>query len=240
MPKKPLNPSLADQHAAPGGAAAVDRALSLLAVFGKARRGLTLGELADGAGLYKSTALRLLASLEHARLIGRGNDGRYVLGPAIAQLHASYVATFSLEGLVMPALRDLVGITTETAAFHVRQGGNRVCLYRVDSTQPVQVKIRVGDVIPLDQGAGGRVLQAFSGMPGELYDRIRRDRCVVLSGDRVPDVAGVSSPVFDATGTLAGAVTLTMPKERLMKSHAAHVLQTAERITSLMGGDFQA
>ena len=76
MPKKAAQPSLADQQAAPGGAAAVDRALSLLAAFRAGDRALGLAELALRTQLYKSTVLRLLASLEHARLLQQLPDGR--------------------------------------------------------------------------------------------------------------------------------------------------------------------
>jgi DNA-binding IclR family transcriptional regulator len=42
--------------------------------------------------LYKSTALRLLASLEHAGLVQRHADGRYALGPEVARLNAVYAS----------------------------------------------------------------------------------------------------------------------------------------------------
>lgn len=238
MPKRAAHPSLADQSAAPGGAAAVDRALTLLKLFGASRAPLQLSELAQRAQLYKSTTLRLLASLEHAQLVQRQGDGRYALGPTIPWLHASYSASFSLEAVVMPALRRLVESTAETAAFHVRQADQRVCLYRVDSTQPVRQQVRVGDVMPLDSGAGGRVLLAFAGASGALYASIRRAAVAVLEGDRVPGLAGVSSPVFDAAGVLVGAVTLTMPKERLDKRQVPHVIATAREITTRLGGEF--
>src|SRR5204862_147091 len=99
MPKKPAHPSQAAQDATPGGAAAVDRALSLLLAFRQGDTALALSELASRTGLYKSTALRLLASLEHARIVTRGADGRYALGPALSRLHAIYAASFSLEDL---------------------------------------------------------------------------------------------------------------------------------------------
>ena len=79
MPRKASQPSLADQHAAPGGAAAVDRALSVLSAFRTGDRSLTLAELAERTQLYKSTVLRLLASLEHGRLVQRTADGHYAL-----------------------------------------------------------------------------------------------------------------------------------------------------------------
>jgi len=238
MPKKPSIPSLADEHAAPGGAAAVDRALTLLTLFGSTRAPMTLRELAELSRLYKSTVLRLLASLEHAGLVLHAADGRYVLGPTIARLNAAYMASFSLEAVVMPELRALVGRTTESAAYHIRQGDQRICLYRVDSTQPVRDHIRVGDVMPLDKGAGGRVLMAFAGAKGDLYDAIRRERVAVLAGDRVPELAGISAPVFDASGNLTGAVTLTMPAARLDPLQSADVLDAARRITEHLGGVF--
>ena len=102
--------------------AAVDRALSLLLAFDEADRSLALAELAERTGLYKSTVLRLLASLLHAGFMQRLDDGRYRLGPALARLSKRYAGSFSLEEVVLPVLRELVDITQESAAFHVRQG----------------------------------------------------------------------------------------------------------------------
>lgn len=42
-----------------------------------------------------------------------------------------------------------------SASFHVRQGNQRLCLFRVDSPQPIRDHIRAGDLLPLDRGVGG-------------------------------------------------------------------------------------
>jgi len=236
MPRKAALPSVAEQQAAAGGVAAVDRALSLLAAFTPDTPVLTLAELAARTQQYKSTVLRLLASLEHSQLVQRHADGRYALGPAVARMHAVYAGAFSLEEAVLPALRDLVAVTRESAAFHVRQGDQRLCLYRVDSPQPVRDHTRAGDLLPLERGSGGRVLMAFSGARGARYEQIRRDQVLVSSGDRVPELAGISAPVFGAAGELLGAVTLTMPAPRLQPSHAADVRHAARKITEQVGG----
>ena len=246
MPKKAQTVSIADAHAAPGGAAAVDRALSLLGVFVSGDRTLSLAELAERTQLYKSTALRLLASLEHAGLLHRGDDGRYGLGPEVGRLHGIYAASFSLESVVLPVLRQLVAQTRESAAYHVRQpqGGQwvRLCMFRVDSPQTLRDHVRPGDLLPVDRGAGARVLIAF-GPPGadqiakadrKLYDTIRAQGYCALVGDRMPDLAGVSAPVFRADGSLAGAVTLTMPSHRYDAAHIAPVVQAAQRLGGLM------
>lgn len=236
MPRKAAEPSLADENSAPGGVAAVDRALSLLAAFRSGDRTLTLAELADRTRLYKSTALRLLASLEHARLVVRQGEGVYGLGPELARLHSIFTGSFSLEGEVMPALRALVAGTHESAAFHVRQGEQRLCLYRVDSPHVVRDHTRAGDLLPLARGAGGRILCAFAGAKGALYATIRKQRYVVMDGDRVPDLTGISAPVFGADGTLVGALTLTMPTSRKRASFVPAVRKAARELTQRLGG----
>lgn len=239
MPRKAAQPALADEDTAPGGAAAVDRALSLLASFRTGDASLSLAELAGRTRLYKSTALRLLASLEHARLLQRTPEGRYALGPELARLHGLYAASFSLEAQVMPVLHALVAATKESAAFHVRQGDQRLCLYRVDSPQLLRDHIRAGDLLPLDRGAGGRVLLAFGpggGGRGKLYDQIRRDGVFVSGGDRVPGLAGISAPVWAAHGELAGAITLTLPETRLKPGFAATVRAAAQALSKRLGG----
>jgi len=239
MPRKAQTASIADADAAPGGAAAVDRALSLLGAFRSGDTALALAELAERTRLYKSTVLRLLASLEHAGLIQRRDDGRYVLGNEVARLHAIYAASFSLDQLVLPELRALVETTGESAAYHVRQGDARLCLYRVDSPHPIRDHIKAGDVLPLARGTGGRVLTAFD--PGlaksaparerKLLAGIRERGYYAATGDRLAEVAGISAPVFHADGSIAAAVTLTMPSHRYDERFVKPVLEAARRLS---------
>lgn len=239
MPRKARIESNADSHAAPHGVAAVDRALTLLSAFREADASLSLSELAGRTQLYKSTTLRLLASLEHARLVQRLEDGRYGLGSEVARLNVVYAASFSVDRIVIPALRALVAATRESAAYHVAQGEARLCLYRVDSPQPVRDHIQAGDVLPLERGTGGRVLTAFGACRAgsltakdkNLYARIRQQGYFTAIGDRLPGVAGISAPVFKADGRLAAALTLTMPAERYKQAYVHKVLEAARTLS---------
>ncbi len=247
MPRKAQLASIADNAAAPGGAAAVDRALSLLAAFRDADKSLGLAELAQRTRLYKSTVLRLLASLAHARLLQRLEDGRYALGSEVARLHSIYTASFSLERVVLPLLQQLVAVTGESAAYHVAQGdgadARRLCLYRVDSPHPVRDHIQAGDLLPMTRGTGARVLQAFATAPTPapniaerlLYRTIRAQGYYAANGDRLAGVAGVSAPVFRADGRLAAALTLSMPAERYQEQFAKPVLAAARALSAVIG-----
>src|SRR5690554_5363736 len=138
MPRKAKFESLADEQGSPKGVAAVDRALTLLAAYQKGDASLSLSELAERTRLYPSTVSRLLASLIHAGLIERTEEGRYELGLEVVRLYAVFNTSFSTDRIVMPVLRELVEETGESAAYHIAHGSERLCLYRVDSPHPIR------------------------------------------------------------------------------------------------------
>jgi DNA-binding IclR family transcriptional regulator len=242
MPRKARTESVADVNAAPGGGAAVDKAMSLLAAFHAGDCALGLGELAERTQLYKSTVLRAIASLEHARLIQKLPDGRYALGSEVARLYGIYAASFSLDSVVLPVLQELVRQTGESAAYHVRQGSARLCLYRVDSPHPIRDHVRAGELLPLYRGAGGRVLVAFdrelleqaAGEDEGIYQRILEQGFCATRGDRLAEVAGISAPVFRQNRQMAGALTLTMPAHRYSERYIEQVVETAKALSTRM------
>lgn len=236
MPKKSTTTSLADEQAAPGGAAAVDKAVTVLAAFRSGDGSLSVTELAERTRLYKSTVLRLLASLAHGRLVQKTVDGLWSLGPEVARLASIYAASFALEDLLMPEMRALMERTRESVAFHVRQGEQRLVLYRVDSPQLLRDHVRAGDLLPLDRGAGGRVLMAFAGAKGRMYDQVRSDGFVMVTGDRVPGLVGVSAPVWNAARELVGALTLTAPEQRMRPAFVDELRRSAHALTERLGG----
>ncbi len=212
----------------PAGVAAVDRALACLEAVAELTgaaggAGCTLAALAAHTGLYKSTLLRLLASLIAARLVQRGADDAYRLGPQVSRLASAWRAGLTPQALIRPVLRELVAFSGESAALHTRQGNARLCAWREDSSKLIRDATREGDLLPLGSGAGGRVLMAFDGAPGRLYDQLRRDYVCALVGDRAPELAGVSAPVFGETDRLVGALTITGPSSRLDLARATRL-----------------
>ncbi len=228
MPRIPPSPN--------GGSATADRVLALLSSFQAGDSVLSLAELASRTGLYKSTALRLLCSLEAARYLRAEGQGRFRLSGEVLRLQAVASAASGLEVAVMPVLRQLVMDTKETAALHVRQGDHRVRLYTVDSPQPLREHVVVGEELPLDRGAGGLVLRAFSERGKGALQTIRRQGYAVSVGGRLPELSGIASPVFDANGALVGALTLTMPTQRWKASWRQAVVKRAAELTIALGG----
>ncbi|MBS7809054.1 helix-turn-helix domain-containing protein [Variovorax sp. PCZ-1] len=250
MPRKSAAPSLSERDAAPGGVAAVDRAMSLLLVFRAGEEPLTLAQLAERSELHKSTVLRLLASLAHAMLVERLPDGRYTLGRGIVRLHRVHQANSTLERIVMPALHELVQTTGESAALHAQWGSGasaqRISLFRVDSPQPIRDHYKVGDILPMNGGTGARVLIAFSADSAlasaqkdqNILNLIRKRGYHAAVGDRDLEVAGISAPVFkneSGERVLVGALVLTMPAGRYSENHIPNVVQMAQRLSMSLG-----
>lgn len=199
---------------------AVERALTILEAFADGSRALALAELTRRTGYYRSTVLRLAASLERFGYLHRDDDGRFRLGASLLRLGVLYQSAFDLAAYVRPALARIVERTEETAAFYIREGDRRICLYRHHSPRLIRHHLVEGAELTLEQGAGARVLMAFTGAPGALYDEVRRAGHYVSMGERDPQTASVAVPVFADGGRFVGAIAVV---GLLMDFDAGHV-----------------
>lgn len=196
------------------GVAAVNRALAILDTFSEEAPVLTLAQLSQKTGMYKSTILRLLQSLDAYGYVNRLDGGAYVLGPKPVRLAGLATKSLHPAEVVMPVLRELVQAAGESASFYVRSGTQRLCAYRVDSPRSVRDNVQVGQLLPLDKGAAGRVLMDFehradAGAQANAAMLVRISR-----GERDPETAALACPVFGADNRLQGAVTLSGPLTR--------------------------
>jgi DNA-binding IclR family transcriptional regulator len=187
---------------------AVERALSLLQCFRLPGEELSLAILAQRSALSKSTILRLAGSLIRKGFLHRDRHGRYLLGPELQRLGGLARTTIRLAELIRPVLLSLSETTRETASFYVRDGDERVCLFRQNSVRSARHHLDEGTRHPLDQGAAGMVLRAYEAGAGDGGD-VRRQGWAVSLGNRDPEIAAVAVPVTNAEGTLWGALTIS-------------------------------
>jgi len=189
--------------------AAVENAVSLLEAFSFEFPQLTLRELSERSGFSVSSVYRMTASLLRLRMLVRTNDGLYRLGPAMLRFGKIYEASFDLAQVVRPVLARVVAETKQTGVFYIREGDVRVCLCRHNAPGAFVHNVNEGAELPLDKGAPGRILLAFSGEPGAIYDQIRGNGYVVSIGERDLNGAAAAAPVFGADGQLVGALGIS-------------------------------
>lgn len=225
----------------PENVSTVDRALTLLSVFRDQEKSLTLAEISRRADLDKSTVLRLARTLAAHHFFEQNADTSWRLGPALLRLSGYYQSTFDIRDTVEPLLRELSTDTGESAAVYVREAEGRVCLFRHDSQQSIRHHVRVGEILPLELGAPGRNILAFSGAEGPVYDEIRAKGYYFTAGERDPQVASLAVPIFADGNRLFGALAVTGPPNRFDTStitkHLTKLRNAAVALTRALGGD---
>jgi len=221
-----------------GGVAAVDRAVNILRAIAGQSSPISLADLARATGYYKSTLLRLLTSLERAALVVRRSNGCYTLGSLTHKLGRSYEAIYRVDAVLKPLLNELIEQGCESASFHVyHDNAHRICLLRINSHHSTLDRIDVGDLLPLDRGAAGKLISAFKGTDAAPS----ADTVLATSiGERDPECAAVAAAVFGADNEFLGAISLSGPKERFTDESIARqsqlVADAARRATETLGG----
>lgn len=238
----------------------VKRAFDVLGSLGDGPLGVT--EVAVRAGLPKSTAARVLATL-----VGEGaveqipGDTSYRLGPRLITLAAGFSLTRSLAAIARPMLIDLAESSGEAAGLAMPDGDLVHYIDQVDTVQPVLVRDWTGARIPLHAVSSGQVLLAFRTpaaieryleRPMERFtertltdaDAVReRLREVRRQGfnwaiDEFEDgISSIAAPIADASGEVVAAVhvhgpSFRFPAEGSKAELAKQLLAAAARIAA--------
>ncbi len=237
-------PTVEHDKAAGGGVTAVTRALQVMEAFQISDQHLSLAELSRRTRLHNTTVLRLARTLALSGYMVQKETGEWRLGPAAGWLGARYQAGFDINNVVEPTLRELARITHESASFYVREGDVRACISRVEGPQSVRHHVRIGMRLPLELGAPGRVILAFSGEKGPIYEDIRRKGFHMSTGEREAEVSSVAAPVFGLNWRLLGSMCISGPTSRLTKAkleqHARTVIDAANQLSYALAGSASA
>jgi DNA-binding IclR family transcriptional regulator len=259
-----VNPELAAENAAaPGGRVqSVQRATTLLAAVADASEPLTAPELAERCGLNRSTAWRILGTLEDAGFVERDPaTNRYSVGYAITRLAAAG-GDASLVRLARPLLLALAAETQETASLALPRQAQLVYVDQVQATR-VMAPDWLARSVPLHATSTGRALLAwlpkeereavlarplarFTPMtvtdPDELrteLERIRAQGYAVSRGELEPALWGASAAVLDGRPQPIAVVSVwgleDRVRDRLDELGAAAARTAAQVRAAVMG-----
>jgi DNA-binding IclR family transcriptional regulator len=219
---------------------AVLRAVGLLDAFRTGDDRLSLAELARRAALPKTTAFRLAHTLGAAGYLVQRDDGTWRLGPATARLGARYQTAFDVENVIEPVLVALARRTRETTSFWAHDGSQRVRIARVHGAHPLALTTPVGEALPLDRGAAGRVILAAIGRRGAVYDAIRDRGYHATVGEAQREFASIAAAVFGRRRAVVGSVAIAVSVERvkhdpaMLTRHATEIVKAARRLSALL------
>jgi IclR family acetate operon transcriptional repressor len=206
-------------------ARSLERGLTvLLAVSDRAP--VSVDQLVRHLGIPASTLYRYLRPLRDLGIVAE-SGGMYRVGDRLQSNHG--VPTDVLSYLVTPALRALAHESRETALLTVRMGMSALCVAQVESPNHIRMAFEVGQVLPLQAGAGSRVLLAYAppeviaaAVAGPLpsytaatpdgdkllrqLDSIRALGFATSRGEFIPGAFAIAVPVFQNGSAVAGLV----------------------------------
>ncbi|TDD01015.1 IclR family transcriptional regulator [Saccharopolyspora terrae] len=214
---------------------AVERALSMLVLLGqRGPSGVT--DLAHELGVHKSTASRLMTTMEKFRFVEQvGSRGKFQLGFGIVRLAGATAAQLDIAREGKSICTRLASELRGTVSISVLDGGGATTVAQEPSTERNWIGLR----LPLHATASGKALLAHFGSE-KLEEVLRQplprftERTIVSRGaltadlNRVRDrgwatacgefdteLHSVAVPVRGPGGRVAGALSVTADGEHL-------------------------
>lgn len=214
---------------------AVGRALAVFDAFDSEHLSLSLQEIAERIKMPKTTAFRLVATLERAGFLIRLDNQRYCLSLKLARLGGLVRSTLSILDTARPVMLHVNEQAGETVALNARVGNERMVLNAIDTPSPLMSMLRPGERMPLLSGASARIMMAYM-KPDDLeavlkhnvrtpefdrpaFDRelarFRRQGYGITRGQRVPGLTAIAVPIFDIHDEVLYSLALTGPSVRV-------------------------
>jgi DNA-binding IclR family transcriptional regulator len=242
----------------------IERAVSILRSFTEAEPELRVTVLAGRLGLHKSTVSRILATLQQEGLVDQNPEtGKYRLGLGLISLAGVALGRLDVRGVSQPYLNRLVEVSQETVNVTVMDGRECVNIERVASPKPIRYVGWIGRRTPLHCTAAGKVLIAeiseekrYSLLPSPLtaytdrtiidvsmldrsVNQTRKQGYAIVHEEFEEGFSAVAAPVYDLSGAVAGAISISGPSYRLgpgqIEGFVEPLLETTAMISADMG-----
>jgi DNA-binding IclR family transcriptional regulator len=239
---------------------AVQRILGVFESFTTERSSLTLQEIADHIELPKSTAFRIVHSLEKAGYLLRLDDQKYCLSFRFTRLAGLVKSTLGIREIARPVMAELADATKETVSIHTINGRNRVCIDALaTASSPLRSVSQPGEHVAITAGSSSKTLAAYlpknslipivaqmaratkrtqSDLLAEL-EMIRSREYAVSHGERVLGVSSVSAPIKGADQQVLYCLSVAGPSVRVQsheKEFVKLVVRGARDISRRYGG----
>jgi DNA-binding IclR family transcriptional regulator len=237
----------------------IDRMIAVLNALESAHD-QSLEQVARGAGLSESTALRYLMSLAKHDFVERNaRSGSFRLGLRLFRLGTLAVDRRDVVGLARPAMEAMLKSFGESVNLATRQAGSIVLISVLDSPNPVRKGSRVGEtdvwhatslgkallgampVAEAEEILRGVTLTGFTPNTMTTIDAVLRDlQAIRHRGYSIDDeeaVEGlrcVGAAIRDHEGNATYALSVSGPKSRMNYSRIQEIGHTlAERAAQL-------
>jgi len=244
---------------------AVSKALETLELLQAQQTAMTLNDIARHVQLSKTSAFRLLRTLETVGYVTSGGWGRYALAPGVQ----SVVSTQWLARLLRaaaPRLQDLNREFHETASLAALFDNRIEVVAVVESPQTIRMSNIVGHIVPPNASSLGKAITAFQSDErmekllrsygiyrftahsvvnrGDLFrefEQVKQRRLALDREESIEDGNCFGVPIVGETGEVTAAISLSLPKARLRDAdHERLIVEALTAASEQITADLQA
>jgi DNA-binding IclR family transcriptional regulator len=244
---------------------AVSKALEVLEFLQTESNALPMIEIAQRLQLSKTSAFRLLRTLETTGYVALDGRGHYKLAPGI---HAVTPTQWlgKLVRIAMPHLHAINLELTETASLAALFENRVEVVAVVESPHDIRMSNVVGHILPPNASSLGKVITAFQPPVqrerllrsfkiyrftdltitdqkdlSREYENIRLQKFAIDREECAPGGICFSVPIFGAGEQVSAAISLSMPKTRLRDSEQERsIIATLRAAADQLAGDLES
>jgi len=206
------------------GVEAVNKALEILNCFTEKNETLTVTKIAEITGDHKSRISRISKSLENFGYLRKIKSGKFKIGHTIPRLYEIYESSFNLKNSIKAELDHISSKSKETASFFVKQNDVRVCIQSSSPNKSIRHQEEIGGKKPLNKGSSGHILSAYNDLEIKNKDKVLKNGYAMTFGERDPEMASVSVPIFKKKNELLGALTIAGHISNFNKKNSIYFL----------------
>ncbi len=242
---------------------AVERALDVLLCFTNQTPELTMTQIAEQVGIHKSTAHRLLATLENKRFIQRDQDtGIYRLGIRLLQMAYLTLEQNDLRRLAAPFMHRLCDLYEENIDLTLLDDTEVIFVNIFEGPQRVKLAAAIGQRLPAFATASGKAILGFMpeklvrqildrGMPQltpytlntpdalfENFKSIRELGYAISEQELEEQINAVAAPIFDQGNHPIASIAVAGPAYRLTRERMREIGPGLVATTREIGQEF--
>jgi DNA-binding IclR family transcriptional regulator len=217
----------------------IERAAAILRALSGRNRRLGVVDIAGEVDLPKGTVHGLLRTLQHVGFVEQDPESnKYQLGAALLHMGSSYLDGNELRTRALNWSDSLAARTHEAVRIGTLHEHQVLIVHHVFRPDNSLQTLDVGSLLPLHATALGKVLLAHHPFvaaeqykselpaytdatitdPDRLHrelDRVRAQGWAADLGELLADQVSLAAPIYDRRGSIAGAMGIFGPPERL-------------------------
>lgn len=243
----------------------IKRTVQVINSFTANAHELGVTELSKMLNLHKSTVHRILITLSKEGLVVKNPvNQKYRLGIIFFKWGCIVQNQIEIRSYALPIMKDLAKSTEESVALNIISNNKRIIIEKIESPNEIQRVLKLGENLPLYFGSAGKVLLAslsdeefekclkeerlISFTPHTITNKsklmknlheIREKGYAIAIEERIPGGASIGAPIFDYTGKVIAALSISGPVLRFSEEKIpiliSLVQDAAMKISVLLG-----